>query len=289
MHRALADRDSLATPTAVVAHATPPYVAQPATEPVLTCWDKDGWFYPGSLLPELCATGYSLVTEPDGSGPTEVLDAKIFRMSATVSPAVGQGVLAEHVLYRDSYAPAVVQSVDRNGYVELCFYDGVSSCQLARNDPMVLLDAAAHARIVEAITTLENNWVGREVICRDDGDGLFYPGRVVSRVGPGARYRVALGEAYGPDRKVAESHQVKSHIFSSDYDLGDDVILEVGDGVVVENDGPGIIVQAASRQGSGDGFVVEAWDGRQLQVPAAMCYHCGVEYVASASAFIRSL
>lgn len=239
---------------------------------------------------------YSLVTEPDGSEPTEVLDAKIFRMPAvgndsSMSPAVGQGVLAEHVLYRESYAPAVVRSVDRNGYVELCFYDGVSSCLLARTDPMVLLDAAAHARIVEAITVLENNWVGRQVICRDDGDGLFYPGRVVSRVGPGARYRVALGDpdADGLGRMVAESHQVKSHIFSSDYDLGDDVILEVGDGVVVENGGPGIIVQAAGRQGSGDGFVVEAWDGRQLQVPAAMCYHCGVEYVASASAYIRSL
>ena len=58
MHRSLADRDSVATPTAVVTHAAPPYVAQPATEPVLTCWDKDGWFYPGALLPELCATGY---------------------------------------------------------------------------------------------------------------------------------------------------------------------------------------------------------------------------------------
>ena len=122
--------------------------------------------------------------------------------------------------------------------------------------------------------------------------GLFYPGRVVTRVGPGARYRVALGDSDGPGRKGAESHQVhqvKSHMFSPDHDLGDDVILEVGDGVVLENGGPGVVVQAARHRGDGDGFVVEAWDGRQLQVPAAMCYHCGVEYVVSASAYLRSL
>ena len=32
----------------------------------------------------VCVSRYALVAEPDGSEPTEVLDAKIFRMSAAV-------------------------------------------------------------------------------------------------------------------------------------------------------------------------------------------------------------
>eukprot|EP00040_Diaphanoeca_grandis_P034425 m.213429 g.213429 ORF g.213429 m.213429 type:complete len:1739 (-) comp33150_c0_seq1:110-5326(-) len=254
-------------------------------EQVLVRWDKDGWFYPSLLVGRSTNSKQVRVRDVDES-ERWVASSEVFVLdtTSTLFPTQsGSHVLAEHARFRDSFAPAVVTSIDGASGITVKFFDE-SSAHFRPDDRVVCIQPDQHSAIVRVIRQQEDLWIGRHVMSRDDNDGQFYAGKVEARLGTGSTYRVKLDDA-----TKAPIEQMRNHMFSRDLDLGDGVGVDAdfapGDGVIAVGLGPCKILWKAE-----DGmYAVEAWNGDKHTVAGTSCFHCGGEYAVLAASYLKSL
>jgi len=250
-------------------------------EEVLVCWDKDGWYYP-SLLVGKSATQVKIQDQDERDRWVD--SSKVFSLNNDYFPStIGEHVLAEHVLFRDSYAPATVKDIDADGHAIVIFFDNSSAC-VSKTDTVIEIDDDTFDDVVRTIRQQEFKWVGHQVLFRDDATGSFTLGTVQAKTGDSAIYRI---QPKDPAQPAVE--QVRSHMFIRFSELGDEAGISCdfapGDGVITTQCGPSKILWKIDSTS----YMVETWKGEQTVMEGDDCYHCGVEYALFAASYIKSI
>ncbi|XP_046854173.1 von Willebrand factor A domain-containing protein 3B-like isoform X2 [Xenia sp. Carnegie-2017] len=247
-------------------------------EEVLARWSDDGWYYRGTVHED---KGGNYLVE-DSVGNMEEISREDIITDDDDSPnslKVNDAVIALHPSFSFSYAPGIIVDVKDQLLYNVRFYDGREN--IIPREELYLIAPEKFSFDVDYIVRREESLVGKAVVARNDGDGLFYLGNVCSRVGNGRQYVVQW-----PD--WSSQVQSSSMIFGAHTKRHQ---LAEGDKVLALNDTAKGLYKPGIITGGTEKSLTVKFTGQEktFQVDPLQCFWLSNDYYERAEDYIAQL